>query len=56
MFKHQCGWVLNARILRLVTDHAEQCVRDAINNKQDPDYLFRIVREEIAQDRGLVWC
>lgn len=56
MFKHYCGWHLNARILRLVNDHAAQCIRDAANNGQDPDYLFRIVREEIREDRNLVWC
>ena len=47
MFKHSTGWDLNARILRLfLEDHfGDQYV-----------YLFRIVREEIAQDRQLVWC
>ena len=47
MFKHSTGWDLNARILRLVTDHAAH-VCDI--------HLFWIVREEIAQDRALIWC
>lgn len=56
MFKHFCGWALNARILRLQTDYEEHCRRRAQQSGEDPDYLARIVREEIAQDHGLVWC
>lgn len=52
MFKHSNGWELNARILRLVTDYPEACATVPAG----PDYLPRVVREEIAQDRGLVWC
>ena len=56
MFKHSDGWHLNARILRLETDYAEECRTRALASGQNPDYLPRIVREEIAQDRELVWC
>lgn len=51
MFKHNIGWEINARILRLCTDWHPSFTRTyAIQHCE------RIVREEIAQDRGLVWC
>lgn len=46
MFKHSTGWWLNANILQLVTEHPQHCC----------DNLHKVVREEIAQDRQLVWC
>jgi len=52
MFKHIDGWHLNAQILKLCTRDEERSRRDTVNF----EYLNRIVREEIAQDRGLVWC
>ena len=52
MFKHSDGWFLDTQILKLVTRNENETRRDPVNF----EYLNRIVREEIAQDRGLVWC
>lgn len=52
MFKHNIGWEINARTLRLISEWSPAYgpqLRAWL-------YLDRIVREEIAQDRGLVWC
>lgn len=52
MFKHTDGWFLNTQILKLVT-------RDEAHTRNSCEhyvYLMRIVREEIAQDRNLIWC
>lgn len=46
MFKYLTGWWLSADILRLATEHPQHCSNE----------LHAIVRDEIAQDRQLVWC
>lgn len=57
MFKHSDGWGLNARILRLFNDHHEAgMVNKAQSTREATARLAEIVREEIAQDRSLVWC
>lgn len=57
MFKHSDGWMLNARMLRLYNDHHEAgLVNKAETTRDATRHIERVVREEIAQDRGLVWC
>jgi hypothetical protein len=53
------NYQLYARILRLVTDHAEHCRTSARNNGQNEQHLFSVAREIIAGEltaNGLVWC
>lgn len=57
MFKHIDGWHLNARMLRLHNDHYEFGIANKSEQTRDAArYIENIVKEEIAQDRGLVWC
>lgn len=54
MFKHTTGWELNAQMLRVFNEAPQHC------NLAFPEAPERtiayVVRNEIAQDRQLVWC
>lgn len=53
------SYSLYARILRLTTDFPEDCRRRMIDNGQDPEGLFDVVRDVVAgmlTNDGLVWC
>lgn len=57
MFKHFDGWGLNARILRLHNDHYESGLANKSDETRNATLrLEQIVKLEISQDRGLVWC
>jgi len=57
MFKHQCGWQLNARMLRLHNDHYEAGLTNKSENTRNATlYIENYVKTEIATDQTLVWC
>jgi hypothetical protein len=51
------GWELKARMLRLFNDHHECGMANLSQHTRDSTvYIANLVRDEIAQDRKLVWC
>ena len=57
MYKHQIGWELNARMLRLHNDHFETGMANKSEHTRNSTlYVENIVKTSIAQDRTLVWC
>lgn len=57
MFKHECGWQLNARMLRLHNDYYEAGMANKSENTRNATvYIENYVKSEIAQDSKLVWC
>lgn len=57
MFKHHAGWELNVRILRLHNDHYEAgMINKSEHTRNSTLYLENYVKEQIAQDKTLIWC
>lgn len=57
MYKHHIGWGLNARMLRLFNDYHEAGMANKSEHTRDAaEYIKNVVRTQIAQDAGLVWC
>jgi hypothetical protein len=51
------GWQLKARMLRLFNDHHEWGMANlSQHTRESTAYIAGLVRDEIAQDRELVWC
>jgi len=60
MFKSpSIGWQLKARMLRLFNDYYDGPFgmgSQSQHTRESTLYIADVVRTEIAQDRGLVWC